>query len=86
MDDLIKDYINNNITLEFLLEQLTETGACPGLINDDNGHWALSFTGIQEVNFGDEPSDLNTTFFVEKHEWKPTIKEAVIAALNDGKS
>lgn len=54
---------------------------CPGLINDDNGRWAVSFTGTQNVPMEDGPADIWTSYFVEKHEWKPTVREAIIAAI-----
>lgn len=51
-----------------------EEGA--GLISDDAGHWAISFSGMQEVP-NDPPQDLISNFFVEAHEWKTTIREAL---------
>ena len=34
------------------LESITREGACPALVNDDNGHWAVAFTGFQNVPDG----------------------------------
>jgi hypothetical protein len=63
------------------LEEVTQEGACPGLINDDNGHWAVSFSGIQDV-----PSKMGaiyTTYLVEAHEWRNSIREAILAAMEE---
>lgn len=49
------------------------------LISDDAGHWALIYTGTQSVS--DPPQDIYTSFFVAKHEWKPSIREAIDAAM-----
>lgn len=54
------------------------TGACPGLVNDDNGHWAVSGSGMQSVPMGDEPIDvIQTTFYIEAAQWEPSIREAI---------
>ena len=62
------------------LQKKVETGACPGLINDDNGHWAVSFDGIQNVPDTD-PCDIQTTFFVFARDWKDSIREAIDHAI-----
>jgi hypothetical protein len=63
------------------LEALVNRGDCPGIINDDNGHWAVSGSGVQNVPMGDDPVDIGTEFFVEAKDWKPTIREAIEAYL-----
>jgi len=68
------------------LEALVKQGDCPGIINDDNGHWAVSGAGVQNVVTGDKPSDVQTTFYVEASEWKQTIREAIEKYLDDGES
>lgn len=65
------------------LEALVATGDCPGIINDDNGHWTVSGSGVQNVPDGDGPSDIQTTFFIEAKDWKPTIREAIEAYLDE---
>lgn len=60
-----------------IFTDLAKEGGCPALLNDDNGHWAVSDTGFQQVVFGDEPEDITTSFFIEKEMWKNTIEEAV---------
>jgi hypothetical protein len=65
------------------LEQLADQGYCPNLLNDDNGHWALVFDGFQQVPEGKEPQDIETSFFVIKEFWKPTIQEAIEYSLKE---
>ncbi len=68
------------------LERLVDGGACPGVINDDNGHWAVAEDGIQNCCFGEEPQDLSTTFFIEARKFRSTIREAIDAYLDDVES
>jgi len=63
------------------LEIIASAGACPGLVHDDNGHWAVSITGMQNVPEGEKPSDISTSFFVEASEWRPSARDAVDAAF-----
>ena len=62
------------------LEKKVNTGACPGLINDDNGHWALVFDGFQNVVTG-KPKDVSTTFFIKARDWKNTVRQAIDAKM-----
>ena len=59
------------------LEKITEDGFCPAILNDDNGHWAVAFDGVQNVPMSDDTGDIYSTFFVEAKYWKPTIREAI---------
>lgn len=63
------------------LARITDKGACPALINDDNGHWAISFEGIQSCPTGDEPEDIQTAFYIEAKDWKNSIREAIDDAM-----
>ena len=63
--------------LDFL-ESKGKAGWCPSLLNDDAGHWAVVEDGVQNVPF-DAPCDIQTTFWVEKHQWKNTVREALEA-------
>lgn len=81
--ELIDNFKDNKITVEHVLEQLSDMGHCPALIFDDNGHWAVSSAGIQDVSLGEEPSDISTCFFIEAEEWKNTIREAVLHYLEN---
>jgi hypothetical protein len=56
-----------------------------GLIHNDMKHWAVSGDGFQNLpgeNF-DEPFDCQTAFMIEKEKWKPTIREAIDAYLDE---
>ena len=70
--------MNDTERLDYL-ESITKEGSCPGLINDDNGHWAVAEDGVQNCPMGDEPVDIQTTFFIEAKDWHPTIREAIDA-------
>ena len=65
------------------LEKQAKNGCCIGLVHDDNGHWAVSGSGIQNCPVGRDPEDIDTTFFVFKGEWRNTIREAIDAAIED---
>lgn len=65
------------------LEALVAGGDCPGIVNDDNGHWAVTGAGMQNVVCGDEPQDVNTTFYVEASMWKNSLREAIEAYLDE---
>ena len=64
------------------LEERVNTGSCPGVINDDNGHWAVTDDGMQDVSWGDSPMSIATTFFVEAARWKDTVRQAIDAYLD----
>lgn len=72
----IKSYFEF-IPFEFIMEELSKLGQCPNLLNDDNGNWAVTSDGFQNVVYGDEPQDVETQFFVEAKNWKPTPREAL---------
>lgn len=59
------------------LEQQAAQGRCPAIINDDNGHWAYSEDGMQQVPYGDDSQDIVTSFFVTAADWKPTLRAAI---------
>lgn len=61
-----------------LLAFFEQHGSGCALISDDNGHWAVSTSGMQMVP-GKEPTDLETCFWVEKEKWKNSIQEALQA-------
>jgi hypothetical protein len=55
------------------------------LISDDFGNWAVSSAGMQIIP--DEiPGDVDTTFFVRKHEWHPNIRDAILAYKMEAES
>ena len=47
------------------------------LISDDNRHWACVSDGTQNVPIGDDAQDIASTYFIEKHQWKSSIREAI---------
>ena len=53
---------------------------CDGaaLISDDAGNWAVTGDGMQDVP-DDPPQDISTCFFIEKDQWRPSIREAILA-------
>jgi hypothetical protein len=51
-----------------------------GIISDDYGHWTATWTGIQTVS-AKAPADISTSFWIEKHEWKKTLRGAIDAAM-----
>ena len=57
------------------------------LVNDDNGHWAVSYDGFQNVVTGKRGHDVQTAFFIKAKDWKQTPRKAVDAAIkaNDNK-
>lgn len=54
--------------------------SCEGaaLVSDDAGHWAVTGDGMQDVP-DDPPQDISTCFFIEKDQWRPSIREAILA-------
>ena len=89
IDELAKEILSyikayyEQLPFDFIMEQLSHLGWCPNLLNDDNGHWAIATDGFQNVVFGDEPEDVETSFFVETKYWKKTPKEALLTYLNE---
>lgn len=82
-DEIVK-YIKTwqkSLSVEFILEELTKLGWAPCLLYDDEGHWAVSGDGMQDVAIGD-PIDMNMIHFIEKDMWKNNIREAISYYLN----
>ncbi len=82
-DKILLKLKNKEINCEEALEGLSKIRHCPNLLNDDNGHWAVSFDGFQNVPIGDDPEDISSTIFVEKSNWKDTIYDALIYSLEN---
>ena len=52
------------------------------LISDDFGNWAFVSDGIQNIPFDDDGEyDLSTTYWVEKHAFRNSIREALAYAM-----
>lgn len=78
----IKAYFES-IPFEFIMEELSKLGQAPNLLYDDNGNWAVTSEGFQNVVSGDEPEDVETHFFLEANNWKSTPREALLHYLNE---
>jgi len=52
------------------------------LVSDDAKHWAVVCDGFQNVPMN-TPSDIQTTFFIKKKEWKKSIREAIDCAMKE---
>jgi hypothetical protein len=52
------------------------------LVSDDGGRWAVVTDGMQNVP-DDEPADIQTMFFIEAAKWKPSVREAIDAAIGE---
>ena len=50
------------------------------LVSDDAGHWAVVTNGVQNIP-DRHPGDIATSFFIKKKEWKPSVREAIDAAV-----
>ena len=53
------------------------------LVNDDNGHWALAWDGVQDVPSGNAAETIYSAFFIEKKYWRTTIRRAIDRAMAD---
>jgi hypothetical protein len=69
------------LEFDYILIQLTRIGDAPNLLYDDNGHFAVECEGVQTVPDLDDVIDIETSFFVEKHKWKSTPREALLDYL-----
>lgn len=70
------------------LEAQTHAGMAPAIVYDDDGHWAVSFSGGSPCPRGDGDGydeDVELGTFVEVHEWRPTIREAIDYAIEQAK-
>lgn len=78
----IKDN-QDSLEVDFIIESLTELGSAPNILYDDNGNFAVVGDGFQTVSYGNEPVDIEMSFFIEKDKWKKTIREAIKIYLNE---
>ena len=63
------------------LDWLEEQFGC-ALVNDDNGHWACVYDGIQTVPDSESAIDMSTSFWIEKDKWHNSVREAVDSAMD----
>jgi hypothetical protein len=66
-----------------LLDWFYKHGFAHSLIGDDNGHWACTCDGIQNVPTGNKVGDMASSVFIEKKMWKKSPREAINAAIDD---
>lgn len=72
----IKKYFSK-YEVDFVVETFTRFGASPNIIYDDNGLFAIVEEGIQPVAYGNNRIKGTFTLFVEKKQWKKSIREAL---------
>lgn len=80
-NEILESLEEESICCERALQDLAKGGACPNLLNDDNGHWALTFDGFQTIPSSEEPEDVSLSCFIESDMWKDTIREAMLHTL-----
>ena len=83
IDSLAEEILNlliaghESLPFEFIIEELTMLGQAPNLLYDDDGRFAVTGAGIQDVVMDDEAQDIHLHHFVETAEWKGTPREAL---------
>jgi hypothetical protein len=55
-----------------------------GLISDDNGHWTLSYDGIQNLPMSEEAEDIATSFFIDRDDWRNSIRGLIDEWMTEG--
>lgn len=73
----------NDYEVDFILETLTMFGQAPNVVYDDNGLFAVTSAGYQPVVTGRQKIEGAITVFVEKKQWKKTIRLALKHYLSD---
>lgn len=63
------------------IDWLEEQGDGIALVHDDFGYWAVSNSGMQPVVEGPHTEPFDTQLVVFPEEWRPTIREAIDAAM-----
>ena len=63
-------------------ERMADQGYRPSLVFDDDGRWAVSYSGVAPVpDDGGHQTTAYITVEVQPDEWKPSVREAIDAAL-----
>ena len=79
----INEY-RNNLSVDFIIEQLTKLGQAPNILYDDDGRFAVIGAGFQSVqNYEESEENMEFQFVVEKKLWKSTIREALYFYLDE---
>lgn len=63
------------------LDALEKIGNGIGLIEDDNGYWAVGTDGHQNIRFSQD-EDLETVHWIEAKMFRRTIREAIDVFLD----
>ena len=74
------DTHKDELPVDFILESLTHLGCAPQVVYDDNGHFAISSSGMSPVPMTDSGKFDETEVFqtiVEPEQWRDTIREAL---------
>ena len=73
------------LSVEDILTALISVGDAPSLLYDDNGHFAVSSEGTQNISLSDDGllDNFSGYWKTPKTSWKKTIKEAVYWYLDD---
>lgn len=66
----------DDLPIDFIIESLTKLGDSPSILYDDNGFFAVVTDGFQSIS-EISPDDTEMSFYVEKANWKPTVREAL---------
>jgi hypothetical protein len=53
------------------------------LLDDDNGHWTICFSGFQNVVCGKKPQYVETTHWVDADEWSNSVRQAIDRAIKE---
>lgn len=65
----------NTLPIDFIIEELTKLGWSPSILYNDNGKFAVTSDGYQTIS--DKTEDTTIMCFIEKNDWKDTIREAL---------
>jgi len=66
----------NEYPCDFIIETVTHFGWCPQVLYDDDGRFAVTNAGMSPVPI-DGPVEGTFHIFARKHQWAPTIREAL---------
>jgi hypothetical protein len=72
-----------DLEVDNILECLTHLGYSPNILYDDNGNFAVTSDCFSSVSYEEEPVDMDMSFHVPKEYWKPTIRKALHAYLEE---
>lgn len=68
--------------MEELIEWVEEKFGM-SIVSDDDGRWACTTDGFQNVPESDGAFDLSTSFFIKKDQFRNSIREAIELAMEE---